>query len=112
MHIKDYIKLYKLAKSRNKSEMDYFNFEKFQAEIVIKSLKRKNIVLKGARVLDIGSGRGGYSYVLTKNGAHVVSLDLDRKKFTAGNKPLSLSLTTSVVLLHLQQLLLPLGLSH
>lgn len=86
MPIKDYIKLYKLAKSRNKSEIDYFEFEKFQAEMVIKSLKRKNIALKGARVLDIGSGRGGYSYALTNNGAHAISLDMEIKKFTAANK--------------------------
>src|SRR3989338_1239932 len=86
MHIKEYIKLYKLAKSRNKSEMDYFEFEKFKAEMVIKSLKRKNIMLKSTRVLDIGSGRGGYSYALTKNGAHVISLDMDSKKFNAINK--------------------------
>jgi ubiquinone/menaquinone biosynthesis C-methylase UbiE len=77
MPIKEYIKLYRLAKSRNKSEKDYFDFEKFQAGMVIGSLKRKNIRLKAAKVLDIGSGRGGYSNALNKNGAYVVSLDID-----------------------------------
>ena len=86
MPVKDYIKLYKLAKSRNKSEKDYFDFEKFQAEMVLKSLKRRGILLKGSKVLDIGSGRGGYSYALNKNGAYVVSLDIDRKMFTSSNK--------------------------
>jgi len=86
MPVKDYIKLYKLAKSRNKSESDYFDFEKFQAEMVVKSLKRRGVTLKGAKVLDIGSGRGGYSYALNKNGAYVVSLDIDRKRFTSSNK--------------------------
>lgn len=80
MPIKEYIRLYRLAKSRNKSEKDYFDFEKFQAEMVIGSLKRKNIGLKGAKVLDIGSGRGGYSYALDKNGAYVVSLDIDANR--------------------------------
>ena len=59
MPLKEYLRLYRLAKSRNKSEKDYFDFEKFQAEMVIGSLKRKNIRLKGAKVLDIGSGKGG-----------------------------------------------------
>ena len=86
MPIKYYIKLYKLAKSRNKSEKDYFDFEKFQAEMVIKSLKRKNVRLKGAKVLDIGSGRGGYSYALNKNGAHVASLDIDSERFALNSR--------------------------
>src|SRR3989344_8270470 len=80
MPIKEYIKLYRLAKSRNKSEKDYFDFEKFQAGMVIDLLKRKNIRLNGAKVLDIGSGRGGYSYALNKNGAYVGSLDIDANR--------------------------------
>lgn len=80
MPLKDYIRLYRLAKRRNKSEKDYFGFEKFQAEMVVGLLKRKNIKLKGAKVLDIGSGRGGYSHALGKNGAFVVSLDIDTNR--------------------------------
>ena len=83
---KENIKLYKLSRNRNKSEKDYFDFEKFQAEVVIKSLKRKNIRLKNAKVLDIGSGRGGYSYALNKNGAHVISLDIDSKRFALSSR--------------------------
>jgi|TARA_B100002003_G_scaffold246867_1_gene277361 ubiquinone/menaquinone biosynthesis C-methylase UbiE len=82
---KEHIKLYKLARNRDKSEKDYFIFEKHQAEMVINPLKRK-IKFKGAKVLDIGSGRGGYSYALDKNGASVVSLDLDIKKQPHLNK--------------------------
>jgi ubiquinone/menaquinone biosynthesis C-methylase UbiE len=83
---KEHIKLYRLARKRNKSEKDYFSFEKHQAEMVISPLKRKRIRFKGAKVLDIGSGRGGYSYALDKNGANVVSLDLDFKKQSSNNK--------------------------
>jgi len=83
---KEHIKLYKLAKNRNKSEGDYFNFEKHQAGMVVSSLKAKKIKLKGAKVLDIGSGRGGYTFALDKNGAHVVSLDLDIKRHSLNNK--------------------------
>lgn len=86
MSAKEYIKFFKLAKSRNKSEKSYFDFEKFQAYIIIKSLKRKSVKLRGAKVLDIGSGRGGYSYALNKSGAHVISLDIDNKKTAVGNK--------------------------
>ena len=46
MPIKDYVEFYKLSKLRNKSERDYFNFEKFQADMVIKSLKRKKYTNK------------------------------------------------------------------
>ena len=77
MPLKDCINLYRLAKNRNKSEKNYFDFEKFQAEMVIGSLKRKNIRLKGAKALDIGSGRGGYSDALKENDAYVISLDID-----------------------------------
>lgn len=77
MPIKEYIKLYRLAKSRNKSEKNYFDFEKFQAGMVIDSLKRKNINLNGAKILDIGSGRGGYSSALNRSGACTISLDID-----------------------------------
>lgn len=80
MRIKDYIKLYRLAKSRNKSEKDYFNFEKFQAGMVIDSLGKRNIGLKKVKVLDIGSGRGGYSFALNKSGANSISLDIDISK--------------------------------
>ena len=86
MPIKDYVEFYKLSKLRNKSERDYFNFEKFQADMVIKSLKRKNIQLKDSKILDIGAGRGGYSYALEKNGAYAVSLDMDCKKLFVNNK--------------------------
>lgn len=88
MHIKEYIKFCKLARNRSKSLKDYFNFEKFQAEMVIKSLKRKNVKIKNMKALDIGCGTGGYSYILNKNGAHVISLDInpgrlfiEKKKF-------------------------------
>src|SRR3989344_9347882 len=77
MHIKEYIKFYKLVKTRSKSLKDYFNFEKFQADMVIKSLKRKNIRIKNMKTLDIGCGTGGYSYILDKSGADVISLDIN-----------------------------------
>ena len=80
MHIKEYIKFYKLARNRSKSLKDYFNFEKFQAEMIIKSLKRKNVKIKNMKTLDIGCGTGGYSYILNKNGAHVISLDTNPER--------------------------------
>src|SRR3989344_5938534 len=81
VNFKDFVKFYKLAKNRNKSHQDYFKFEAFQSEIVIKELKKKWIDFKGKKVLDIGSGRGGYSYKLFEEGAYVISLDITKEYF-------------------------------
>ena len=78
LKLKDYTDFYKIAKRRAKSSSDYFNFENFQSEIVIKSLKSKGVSFNGKRVLDVGSGTGGYSLNLLNNGAKVVALE-DRK---------------------------------
>ena len=81
LKLKDYIDFYKIAKRRAKSSSDYFNFENFQSEIVIKSLKSKGVSFNGKRVLDVGSGTGGYSLNLLNNGAKVVALDIIKDYF-------------------------------
>lgn len=75
-HFNDYVGFYKAAKHRDNSEEDYFRFESFQSEIVIKFLREKGISFKGLKVLDIGSGMGGYSQALLSQGANVVALDI------------------------------------
>ena len=77
----DYISFYKLAKNRAKSNIDYFKFENFQSNIVIKSLKNAGISFKGMKVLDLGSGTGGYSLNLLNQGACVVALDITQQYF-------------------------------
>lgn len=81
VNFKDFVEFYKLAKNRNKSNQDYFKFEAFQSEIVIKELKKKLIDFKGKKILDIGSGRGGYSHKLFEEGAYVISLDITKEYF-------------------------------
>ena len=74
--ISDYIRFFKHAKNRIRSDKDYLKFESLQARFVIKFLEKQGINLKGLRVLDIGSGRGGYSKEFAKKGAKVTAIDI------------------------------------
>jgi len=80
-NFQDYINFYKLAKNRTKSNKDYLKFENFQAGIVLKYIKSKGIRFKGKKVLDLGSGRGGYSLRFFEEGAEVTSLDISTEYF-------------------------------
>ena len=77
----DYIKFIKLARKRTKSSEDYLIFEAHQANIVIKSLENFGINFKNLRVMDLGSGRGGYSSEFAKKGAKVVAVDMTDEFF-------------------------------
>jgi len=77
----DYATFYKLARNRIKSNSEYIKFERFQSHLIIKYLKNKGINFRGKKVLDIGSGRGGYSLSLVEQGAHLTSLDITTKYF-------------------------------
>lgn len=77
----DYVDFYKLAKNRAKSNEEYIKFETFQSRIVIKSFRKKGISFKGKKILDLGSGRGGYSYKLLGEGAHLTALDITMDYF-------------------------------
>lgn len=79
--LKDYISFYKLAKERLKSPRDYVKFENFQANLIIKYLKNKEISLKNKIVLDLGCGRGGYSLKFHEEGAKVIALDITKEYF-------------------------------
>ena len=72
----DYLDFYNVARSRNKSNEAYFKFENFQSWMVIKSLQGSGINFSGMKVLDIGSGMGGYSSSLVSHGAYVVAVDI------------------------------------
>ncbi len=70
------LKFYRLMKERNKSENHYFAFEKYQGEKVVNFFKKNNIAIKNKLLLDLASGRGGYSIEFINAGARVISLDL------------------------------------
>ncbi len=79
--IKDYVNFFKLARKRERSSDDYFEFEAFQSSLVIRSLKKRGIAFSKMKILDVGSGRGGYASMLSDENAKVVSLDITREFF-------------------------------
>ena len=68
--------LWRLARKRHRSEEDYRTFQAFQAQLLVDYFRKFNVQLKERRVLDLGSGIGGYSQHLVRYGADVISLDL------------------------------------
>lgn len=74
--LRDYWELARLAFRRQRSEEDYRTFQRYQAGLLFRYLKVWNISLDGERVLDLGSGIGGYSVQLLEQGADVYSVDL------------------------------------
>ncbi len=68
--------LRRVSQIRTRSEADYRTFQAFQAKLLLKYLAALGIDLAGCRVLDLGSGVGGYSEEMARRGAHVFSLDL------------------------------------
>jgi len=74
--LRDYPELFRLARARGRSEEDYRRFQAFQAGLIIRYLERRGVELRGRRLLDLGSGFGGYSREFAGRGAVVVSLDL------------------------------------
>lgn len=76
MQLGDYFRLLDLARSRLRSEEDYRRFQAFQASLLLSYLRRFRVEVQHKKVLDLGSGVGGYSQELVTHGAWVVSLDL------------------------------------
>lgn len=73
---RDYRELWRLAKARRRSPEDYRAFQAFQARLILRDLSRHGVRLAPGRMLDLGSGVGGYGPEFARAGADVVSLDL------------------------------------
>jgi SAM-dependent methyltransferase len=82
MRVNDYLTLWRLAKLRQRSEADYRALQGFQCSLLCEHLLGFGIELEGKRVLDLGSGIGGYGVHLAARGARVVSLDLVEPTYT------------------------------
>lgn len=78
--IKDLAKLTRLAKARNQSREDYFRFQKFQGELLVRFLRKNHCLNEGDLILDLGCAFGGYSSALKQAGARVVGLDFSPTK--------------------------------
>lgn len=75
----------KLIRNRIKSDEDYTNFQKYQAEWVLDDLKKKHDL--GGLILDLGSGMGGYTIELEKKAKMIYSVDLEIcRDFPIGKK--------------------------
>ena len=79
--LSDYFRFYKLARKRLRSKQDNFKFQTHQAGMVIDFLESKEISFKNLRLLDIGTGEGGYSSEFVKRGAKVTGIDITDKYF-------------------------------
>ena len=73
----DYLTLFNLARKRLDSPEAYVAFQRFQGELLVKFLVDRGLNPRSRRVLDLGSGYGGYSLALQDSGACVVGADLD-----------------------------------
>jgi SAM-dependent methyltransferase len=76
----DWLGLIRLARRRFRSKADYRRFQIYQGTLVISYLETQGFHFHGLRVLDLGCGNGGYSYVMAQAGANVISLDFRRPK--------------------------------
>ena len=57
------------------SEQSYREFQAFQARLLMEYLERHGVAMTGSRLLDLGSGLGGYSREFALRGACVLALD-------------------------------------
>jgi 2-polyprenyl-3-methyl-5-hydroxy-6-metoxy-1,4-benzoquinol methylase len=72
-----YLKLFYLALKRKKTRVDYFNFQKYQANRVVKNFLEV-ISLRNSKenvVLDYGCGEGAYSLILSKYFKKTIAVD-------------------------------------
>lgn len=76
----DYWNLYRLARIRNRSKENYFEFQKFQGELLVRYLNYNKIEIKGVKLLDLACGLGGYTQALSDAGGIVTGLDINLHK--------------------------------
>jgi SAM-dependent methyltransferase len=71
-----YLTLAQLGRRRLASYADYVAFQRQQARMLSEYLERHGVSLRQRRVLDLGSGLGGYTLEWQAQGGRVVALDL------------------------------------
>jgi SAM-dependent methyltransferase len=68
--------LWRLSVRRKDSEQSYREFQAFQAGLLIRYMEEHGVRLAGSRLLDLGSGLGGYGREFAARGARVLAVDL------------------------------------
>lgn len=68
--------LYHLGRRRLNSYADYLAFQRYQASLLVGYLEAHGVTLRDKRVLDLGSGLGGYAIEWRARGAQAIALDL------------------------------------
>jgi SAM-dependent methyltransferase len=77
MRLKQYQRLWQLARLRLRSEGDYRAFQSYQAGLILEYLHRHHIKIGGQFLVDLGSSSiSGYSQQFAHHGAKVISIDL------------------------------------
>lgn len=80
--VRNWIDLLHFARRRFRSPDEYQKFQVYQGKLVINHLEELGFSFLGLKVLDLGCGSGGYSYVMSKAGAEVISLDFRQPNAT------------------------------
>ena len=76
MKLRSYVRLARLARQRLRSYDDYLAFQQQQARMLRCYLEQHDVSLKHRKVLDLGSGLGGYAIQWEADAERVVALDL------------------------------------
>lgn len=74
--LRDYLRLYRLARVRQNSLVQYHAFQQSQGQLLVEYLKSRGLRIRDTRALDLGCGLGGYSSALKESGARVTGVDL------------------------------------
>jgi len=74
--VREWITLLYLAHHRFRGNGSYRRFQVYQGCLVLDYLIEQGVNVQNTRVLDLGCGNGGYSYVMASAGARVTSVDL------------------------------------
>ena len=78
--IKELVQLFRLGRKRLDSPQDYQALEEYQGQLLVGYLEGHGLSLNDKKVLDLGSGFGGYTISLQSRGAYVTGLDLANPK--------------------------------
>ncbi len=75
--LSDLQKFMRLLRARKVSIDDYFLFQQFQGELLIRYLAYHHININGQLILDLACGLGGYGSAIRDGGGKVIGLDLN-----------------------------------